>query len=1369
MATYEEIMQAAQNARSEGRIAAAQALVRRAYEVRTGRQLAANDPSPVSGPPTGDAYDPTEYEGVAQEFFEGVADGGTRAVQGVLELLAAVPDLVADTNYSSAVTEMFNSFRERAGIDPQGVVGKGASVITQFAVPGVAAAKVVGAMSNAGRVGTFVRQLGAAGLADAVVSDADTATIGDFFEGGPTQRVEDTGLEGSAEALRRIGNKFRVGAEGGVAQLVAPLAIRGTARALGETALAVDRIPGIRYAGPVAAARGVRRAAQPVVRAAGDLEVALRQGDDVGAFGKFVGNTLAALRYRGVLPEEIAEARLLKTGVQESEIQDALARAARIDEMIDPLVDRMNQLTAGTTTFTRTDALDTVEQALTVQNPTRRQQLMQSLPPELRTEVQAMRNQIDAISTDILGGDFIAKYGTTVPVGSTDTIENQIRRGLGSYVRRRYRIFEDAAYTPDDATMNAAITGFMRDRRSTEQIFGELIQKGNPPATYGANVNPDGTIVGAISRDQAEIAAKAFLDRYRQAKRPLEGVQRVAEERLPTDLLISRKNLPQYQKALLGEIRDPLENYVATVADLAEFKAVDQYFGKIRSLADDPANAQTFGRWFTDTNSMAPQQIEALEDQRYVVLGRGDDPLQSAWGSLQGYAVPDRIYRDLTRTVAGDLGVVRNAARSLYGGFLRAKGASQYGATVLSPITQLRNVSTASLFSTMQGNVGRGANLWESMRLVFQNLPKDQQTSLFSRLQKLGVVGTQAELRELQDLISKGFGFDAPPQMIAGLPTGRRIGSRFTDNPIGAFVAGAGKKAENLYQAGDDLWKIYNFQFERNKLRNALRAMPLAERQAYIASKGRGPMPISQFLDEEAAYIVRNTIPNYNMVPETIRFIRKLPVGNFIAFPYEIVRTSMNTLTRALEELASNQKSIQEIGMRRLTGMISTVGVIGPTLSKLAYSTSGVTEDEMTAYQQSLAPPWEKNARLIPTGRQEDGTPKYFNFSYSNPYDMIERTITAALKRSEADRALGLPPAQTALNAFQESLREFVAPFTEESILTGALRDVLDPESETIGVRQLAQLVGGRGGETITGAPVYSDVDSAGDRAAKSFAHVLDAILPPIVPVNVRGGEFEPSRFTRAVVNGLNLNEALGIDRKDAMGIERDLSQELARAFTGITESENQASLGLRYRGFEFSAARLAASNLFNRAVSRPNIQSDDILSAFVRADQARYRVYNEFYRTIENLRAFGMSDGEIRRILKKANVSGINLLMQGRYEPLTITPTAVQRLRDSGRLSELPRREINRYIRSRRNIGFGAQEVASPDVQPDVTAPVPVRPEPVAAAPAPMAAPVAAAPAPAPTVAAPATRQAPPPDLLGGNLTDRLRNAEIVQRLQGQ
>lgn len=1367
MATYEELMQAASAARDDGRMQVAQALAARAYQMRTGAAVQ-SAAEPATDAPAEDVYDPTAYEGVAQEFFEGVASGGTRIAQGILELLATVPDLVADTNYSSAVTEAFDNFRAAAGIDPQGLVGRGAEVITQFVIPGAAAARIVGGLSQAGRLGTFIRQVGAAGLADAVVSDNDTMTIGDFFEGGPTQRAEDVGLQGSEEALRRIGNRFRIGVEGGVAQVAAPLIVRGTGRLLGETALAVDRIPGVRYAGPVAMARGARRAAQPVVAAANRLEEALRTGQNVGPFGRFLGEGMAAMRYRGMLPEEIAQARLLRTGVAESEIQGALATAARIDTQIDRVLKRVNQLTAGTTPLTREDALNTIEQALRTSNPARRQQLMQSIPTELRGEVQRMRDTIDRLSTEVLGGDFIARFGTTTPSGGSQTIEDIIRGNLGSYMRRRYRVFEDAAYQPDQQVFDAAARGFMSDRSSTETLFRELIESGRyQPAQLGANVAADGTIAGQITRQQGELAANAFLARYQNNRRAFRGLQRTPDERLSTDLFITRRNLPSYQRALLGEVHNPLENYVATVADMAEFRAVDEYFGRVRELADNPANANTFGRLFQNTEAMSPAQVQRLVDDGFVILGRDDDPLTSGWGSLQGYAVPSRIYRDLTRVVAGDLGAVGNAARSLYGGFLRAKGATQFGATVLSPITQIRNVTTASLFAAMQGNVGRGANLWESLRLTMQNLPRTQQAPFFARLQRLGVIGTQVELREMEDLISRGLGFNGPSQMIAGLPVGRRIGSRLTDNPIGAFIGGAGRRAQDLYQAGDDLWKVYNFQFERNKLRAALRQMPLAERQAYMASRGAAGTPISQFLDEEAASIVRNVIPNYNMVPESIRFIRKLPVGNFIAFPYEIVRTSVNTLTRAMEELSSTSRGIQEIGMRRLMGMMTTVGTIGPALSKLAYQTSGVSEEEMDAYQRTLAAPWERNARLLPTGRHEDGTPQYINFSYSNPYDMIERVVTAAINRQESDRLAGLSPAQSVYNAFSESLREFIAPFTEESIMTAALRDVLDPNSETLGVRQLAQLAGGRGGRTVTGAQVYSPEDSAGDRAAKSFAHLVGSLLPPVVPVDVRSGEFEPSRFGRAVVNALNLNEALGIDAQDARGIERDLSAELARAFSGITESESQASMGLRYRGFEFAAARTASSNIFNRVAARPNVRREDLLDAFVSADQARYRAFNRFYRVIEDLRAFGMSDREIRRVLERANVSGIGPLMRGRYEPLELGRTAVQRLRENGRLGELPRAEINAYRASRRNIGFGILE-EEPQAAAPQAAPVGGAPQIVQGA-APAAPVVAPVPAPAAPQSPPVPANSAPPSLtlLGSNPIEALQNLEIAQRRQ--
>ena len=56
-------------------------------------------------------------------------------------------------------------------------------------------------------------------------------------------------------------------------------------------------------------------------------------------------------------------------------------------------------------------------------------------------------------------------------------------------------------------------------------------------------------------------------------------------------------------------------------------------------------------------------------------------------------------------------------------------------------------------------------------------------------------------------------------------------------------------------------------------------------------------------LEEEAARIVKNHIPNYAFVNEFVKGLRILPVGNFVAFPAEILRTGTNIVSRALDEI----------------------------------------------------------------------------------------------------------------------------------------------------------------------------------------------------------------------------------------------------------------------------------------------------------------------------------------------------------------------------------------------------------------------------------------------------------------------------------
>ena len=102
--------------------------------------------------------------------------------EGLAGLGALAVDVVADTNYGDSVTEAAEAARDALGLDPEGILGKGAEIITQFVVPGVGVASKVGkaamaarklagktgAMTKAERFALAGKELAAAGAVDAL-------------------------------------------------------------------------------------------------------------------------------------------------------------------------------------------------------------------------------------------------------------------------------------------------------------------------------------------------------------------------------------------------------------------------------------------------------------------------------------------------------------------------------------------------------------------------------------------------------------------------------------------------------------------------------------------------------------------------------------------------------------------------------------------------------------------------------------------------------------------------------------------------------------------------------------------------------------------------------------------------------------------------------------------------------------------------------------------------------------------------------------------------------------------------------------------------------------------------------------------------
>ena len=1246
-----------------------------------------------------------EEEGTITEIGEGIVSGLIGIGQGIGELGASAIDLIADTDYASDVTESADALRDALGVDPEGLAGSIAEIGTQFVLPGLGAASAVSKASKLGRLATAARakpglvnmsrsqklalgaqQAAAAGAADAIVATDNIRTIGDFFEGGPTMTDQEIGLSGREEAARRILNKAKIGAEGlGLAATV-PVAlskaISGTAAATGAATKAVAGTE---------TAQAVAKAAQTPGRKLGekmaDIEARIMDpGAQVSAFENFIYNTRAALTPRGALPQEVSELRFLIPGMTEAQVRTVGQRFARFDKELTKFEKSLPK--ERLTDFHRQEMYDSLFEFMSTGN----REVLKRMPEQARAPALLMRKQINDLSTSIKDSNLLKMMDEmqTVPnkgEKTADQIRQIIDNNMDSYLRRRYRMFTDASYKPDAKTLKIGRDGFLNDPNATFRELKFIVEKDGGELANAARrfLRDDETflISSKVSPEAAELAVQGFLRRHQPRSRISTKSKDVAKDRLNVSLIKDRKDLKEFERRLLGEVTDAREAVLGTISDLANFRAVDFFQGQVANLA---RTNNGIGKYFVEPGKQAPEGYVRLSGPEF--------------GVLENFMVPPRMYKDLTRLVVGQEEGLNMAFRATYGGFLKLKGMSQFSKTVLSPITQIRNVTTASLFALAQGNVGRGANLGESFHIVLKDIAKGGDEALMkelTELQELGVIGTQAQLKELQDLIKNGMS-RREQVTVDGIEVGAEFGNVFRQGQLGEFYESAAKrvrpvtdKMTDFYQGGDNVWKIYNYKFEQNKIRNAFRGMSLEQQAAELRKLG---FPVGQATEEAVnrgikeytADIVRNTVPNYNKAPEAIKELRKLPVGNFIAFPYEIYRTGFNTIGQGIKELSSDSAAIREIGLRRLTGASVTFAAMPVGLSAMAYELSGVSEEEMEAYKRSGAASWEKNSRLIPTGRDEDGKIKYINYSYSNPYDLLERSIQTVLNEVETGRQMDRDTGEVVLRAGYNAMRESFNSFLAPSIMTNKMADVAP------------RAMLGREGRTETGSRVYNPQDSVGDKMAKSFAHVIDGIMPSALPVQVRGGEFEAGRFARGLTTAVGINEALGIAPEDRRGRDYQLGTELIRAFMGVTELTADPEQNLGYKGFEFSRARTDASNIFNRAANASNATSESLLEAYIDADDARYRVYDRFHQTVEDFRTMGMSDSEIRKVLKKNKVGDINSIMRGRYQPLKPSRQTLKNMREVGSYNVYPRQEIREIQRERRNMEFSQPEPASND-----------------------------------------------------------------------
>jgi len=225
------------------------------------------------------------------------------------------------------------------------------------------------------------------------------------------------------------------------------------------------------------------------------------------------------------------------------------------------------------------------------------------------------------------------------------------------------------------------------------------------------------------------------------------------------------------------------------------------------------------------------------------------------------------------------------------------------------------------------------------------------------------------------------------------------------------------------------------------------------------------------------------------------------------------------------------------------------------------------------------------------------------------------------------------------------------------------------------------------------------------------------------------------------------------------------------------------------FAAYEYGPMRSDAKAVAYRAIRRADTTPQDMLSAWDTYLDSLYRSQSKLYNEILAYKELGLSEQQIRRnLIQKGNLgkAEVNAVLRGEFLPGTTTDeirkdVAMQQNVEGRRrvTTRVPWGELNRRSVERRGERLDPElyrrrrQEEADTVQPPTsgTGEDFIPPSAMVEVPSSQSVPAPAgsttqAPAPAP---APETRQAPSPELLGGNLFDRMRNMEIFNRTQGE
>jgi hypothetical protein len=532
------------------------------------------------------------------------------------------------------------------------------------------------------------------------------------------------------------------------------------------------------------------------------------------------------------------------------------------------------------------------------------------------------------------------------------------------------------------------------------------------------------------------------------------------------------------------------------------------------------------------------------------------------------------------------------AYRNLY---LTPKAGSQYAKTILSVPTHFRNFLSSAGFAIANGALVNPIALYNGMKKAKDSLQlgiRDPKAMDYYReLLELGVVNSNVRMGDLTNLMKDAKVFES--------------GNIATDSILKPMIKSLGKAGEaakravrkgasfmqDAYVAEDDFWKIGLYETE------------LARRTAAYGKAGiKKTLPE---LKEEAARIIRNTVPNYAYVGDFVRGMRATPLGNFMSWPSEVFRTGYGIADQALKDIKDpitgslnyfkSTNPMKGVGLARLTGAVTAFGALPYGIIEGTKAIYGVSDDEEKAVRESAAAPWSKNSQLIVVKDPETGEYSYSDWSHNNVYDTLTRPFMTLLRNVQN----GIDNEEVLIKGFVDGLTQAAAetanPFIGESIFTEAVNDIII-----------------RKGRTAEGYELYTENTPRVEKWSRALKHVVATQAP------------QYKQLLKVY------NSTTG--QPDENGDVIEIPDALAGVFGfRLIPVEPEKALGFHIndyqRGIRESRKEFTGGE---EGVLKPMKTPNDVIERYFVANQQLFKNAQQMYRHIDNIRNLNVNPATI-------------------------------------------------------------------------------------------------------------------------------------------